>query len=134
MHEADNYPNGIEYTQPIQYNSTVYYTYLNGLLGAKGLTFPGTIQGFDAQNKTSVTYNFSFNVQRDIGMGTVVDVAYVGALSRHLQARVNLNTTPLGTDYLADQPRCDQQERGAPLAVPAPLHRLWRHQLLFQRL
>ena len=101
MHEADNYPNGIEYTQPIQYNSTVYYTYLNGLLGAKGLTFPGTVQGFDAQNKTSVTYNYSFNVQRDIGMGTVVDVAYVGALSRHLQARVNLNSTALGTNYLA---------------------------------
>ncbi|MCU1234701.1 MAG: TonB-dependent receptor, plug, partial [Candidatus Solibacter sp.] len=100
MHEADNFPNGIAYTQPIQYNSTVYYTYLDGLLGAKGLTFPGTVQGFDAQNKTSVTYNFSFNVQRDIGMGTVVDVAYVGALSRHLQARVNLNSTALGTNYL----------------------------------
>src|SRR5260370_7586803 len=91
----------MESPQPIQYNSTVYYTYLNGLLGAKGLTFPGTVQGLDVQNKTSVTYNYSFNVQRDIAMGTVVDVAYVGALSRHLQARVNLNSTALGTNYLA---------------------------------
>jgi hypothetical protein len=33
-------------------------------------------------------------------MGTVVDAAYVGALSRHLQARVNLNSTALGTNYL----------------------------------
>jgi hypothetical protein len=100
MHDADNYPNGIEYTQPIQYNSTIYYTYLQGLLGSAGMTFPGTIQGFDVQNKIPVTYNFSFNVQRDIGFGTIVDVAYVGALARHLEERVNLNSTPLGTNYL----------------------------------
>ena len=61
MHEADNHPNGIAYTQPIQYNSTVYYTYLNGLLGAKGLTFPGTIQGFDAKQDFS---HLQFQLQR----------------------------------------------------------------------
>ena len=99
MHDADNYPNGIGYTQPIQYNSTINYINLQNLLDAKGFTSPGTIQGFDVQNKIPVTYNFSFNIQRDIGMGTVVDVAYVGALSRHLEARVNLNSTALGTNY-----------------------------------
>jgi hypothetical protein len=101
MHDADNYPNGIAYTQPIQYNSTIYYTYLQNLLGSTGMTFPGTIQGFDVQNKIPVTYNFSFNIQRDIGFKTIIDVAYVGALARHLQERVNLNSTALGTDYLS---------------------------------
>jgi hypothetical protein len=101
MHDADNYPNGIGYTQPIQYNSTINYLYLQNLASAKGTLSPGTIQGFDVQNKIPVTYNFSFNVQRDIGFGMVLDVAYVGALSRHLEARVNLNSTPLGTNYLA---------------------------------
>src|SRR5262249_38687658 len=43
--------------------------------------------------------NFSFGFQQDVGHGTVIDVAYVGALGRHLQARRNLNTTALGTNY-----------------------------------
>ena len=100
MHDADNYPNGIGYTQPIQYNPTINYLYLQNLTSTIGKLSPGTIQGFDVQNMIPVTYNFSFNVQRDVGFGTVVDVAYVGALSRHLEARVNLNSTPLGTNYL----------------------------------
>jgi len=45
------------------------------------------------------TYNFSFGVQRDIGFKTVLDVAYVGALGRHLLQSVNLNTVPYGAHF-----------------------------------
>jgi hypothetical protein len=45
--------------------------------------------------------NFSFSVQRDIGFGTVVDIAYVGALGRHLYWNRNYNSIPYGADYLA---------------------------------
>jgi hypothetical protein len=44
--------------------------------------------------------NYSLGIQRDIGLGTVLDVAYVAALGRHLLERVNLNTTPLGASFL----------------------------------
>ena len=66
-----------------------------------GFTFPGTIQGFSPNRPIQKTTNFSFGVQRDIGLGTVVDVAYVGALGRHLIERENLNATPLGTNFRA---------------------------------
>jgi len=37
------------------------------------------------------TYNFSAGVQRDIGFKTVMEVSYVGSLSRHLGERRNIN-------------------------------------------
>jgi hypothetical protein len=45
-------------------------------------------------------YNWSFGVQRDIGFGTVFDVAYVGNVGRHLLHRRSLNATPYGTNFL----------------------------------
>ena len=99
FHEVDNFGYNIEYTPPLQFNSQIFYTTVPQLLSGQGFTFPGTIQGFSPNRPIQKTYNFSFGVQRDIGYGTVVDVAYVGALGRHLIERENLNTTPLGTDF-----------------------------------
>jgi hypothetical protein len=45
-------------------------------------------------------YNWSFGVQRDIGFGAVLDVAYVGNVGRHLLHRRSLNATPYGTNFL----------------------------------
>jgi hypothetical protein len=45
--------------------------------------------------------NYSLSVQRDIGMGTIVDVGYVGSLGRNLLWQRNLNAIPLGTNFLA---------------------------------
>jgi hypothetical protein len=39
-------------------------------------------------------------VQRDVGFQTVLDVAYVGALGRHLLQQRNLNTLPYGKRFL----------------------------------
>jgi hypothetical protein len=43
----------------------------------------------------------SFSVQQDIGRGTVVDIGYVGSLSRHLFQSRNLNLIPYGARFLA---------------------------------
>jgi hypothetical protein len=100
FHEVDNWSYGFEYnTPPLQYNPTVYYTYLSDVLGAQGYNFPGNIVGFNSNRPIQKTYNFSFGLQQDVGFGTVVDVAYVGALGRHLVEAENLNSIPLGADY-----------------------------------
>lgn len=99
MHEIDNYNNSMQYTPPLQINSQINYTDVNTFITARGYQFPSGSQGFDPQRHIPRTANYSFGIQQDIGHGTVVDVAYVGALARHLQARRNLNTTPLGTNY-----------------------------------
>lgn len=99
MHEIDDYGNSMQYTAPLQINSQINYTTVNTFINSAGYLFPFGLQGFDFNRHISRTENFSFGVQQDIGHGTVVDVAYVGALSRHLQGDTNLNTSPLGTNY-----------------------------------
>jgi hypothetical protein len=95
-------PYGIGYaTPPLQYNPTIYYSYLTQIQGAQGYNFPSAIVGFDPDRRIQKTYNYSFGIQQDIGFGTALDVAYVGALGRHLIISQNLNSTPLGTNWRA---------------------------------
>src|SRR5205807_1861503 len=67
----------------------------NGL----GSIFPANVIGYDRRPTRPVTYNFSFGVQRDVGHGTILDVKYVGSLSRHLGGRRNINNIPFGTRF-----------------------------------
>jgi hypothetical protein len=101
FHEVDNFGYGFEFsTPPLQYNPTLYYSYLTQIQGAQGYSFPSNIVGFNSNRPIQTTYNFSMGVQRQLGFGTMVDVAYAGALGRHLVEAENLNSEPLGTDYL----------------------------------
>ena len=100
FHEVDNFGYGFEFsTPPLQYNPVEYYTYLTQLPASQGYNFPSAIVGFDPNRHIQKTYNFSFGVQQEIGFGTTIDVAYVGALGRHLVEAENLNSEPLGADY-----------------------------------
>lgn len=100
FHEVDNFGYGYEFnTPPLQYNPITYYTYLTQLQGQQGYLSPGNVVGFAENRPIQKTYNFSFGVQQDIGFGSMIDVAYVGSLGRHLVEAENLNSEPLGTDY-----------------------------------
>src|SRR5262249_19487054 len=99
IHEIDNYNNSMQYTPPLQINSQINYTNVSTFLNSEGYLFPFGLQGFEPNRHVSRTANFSFGVQQDVGHGTVLDVAYVGALARHLQGVTNLNTSPLGANY-----------------------------------
>jgi len=102
FHEVDNFGYGFEFsTPPLQYNPVEYYTYLTQLPASQGYNFPSAIVGFDPNRHIQKTYNFSGGFQQEIGFGTTVDVAYVGALGRHLVQAENLNSEPLGSDYQA---------------------------------
>ena len=46
----------------------------------------GRLRHSDPEFDSPAIYNFSLGVQRDIGYNTVLDVAYVGSLARHLLA------------------------------------------------
>ncbi len=92
---------GFTNNAPIQYNPTVYYGTLNTLLSSSGLLSPTTVTAIDEHNKTPGSYNMSFEVQRQIGFGTVVNVGYVGTLGRHLDDLRNINLVPYGAHFLA---------------------------------
>jgi hypothetical protein len=85
---------------PIAYNPIVNFGTLSTLLSSAGLVYPGTVIGVDPSGKIPMTMDYSISVQRNVGFGTVLDVAYVGSLVRHLYWGRNLNAIPYGADYL----------------------------------
>jgi hypothetical protein len=100
FHEVDNYGYGYEFsTPPLQYNPVILYSYLTNLQAQQGYLAPSNVVGFNENRPIQKTYNFSFGVQQDIGFGSMIDVAYVGALGRHLVEAENLNSEGLGTDW-----------------------------------
>jgi hypothetical protein len=100
FHEVDNYGYGYEFsTPPLQFNPVIYYSYLTSLQAEQGFNFPSNVVGFNENRPIQKTYNFSFGLQQDVGFGSMLDVAYVGALGRHLVEADNLNSEGLGTDW-----------------------------------
>jgi hypothetical protein len=64
--------------------------------GQTGLLAPSGVVGYAKDGKLPTIYSMNLGVQRDIGFNTVLDVAYVGTLSRHLFQARELNATPFG--------------------------------------
>ncbi len=98
---------------PIQFNPTVYYGNLDTFLSSTGVIFPSSVLGFDKNSMTPAVYNFSLGVQHDVGMGTVAEVSYVGALGRHLSQSRGLNKVPYGARFLPQN--ADSTVPGKPL-------------------
>ncbi len=59
----------------------------------------GNIIGADQSGQVPVVYSFSLGVQREIGAGVTLDVAYVGTMGRHLVTDRNINSIPYGTTF-----------------------------------
>ncbi|MGH9854211.1 MAG: hypothetical protein ACREBD_30580, partial [Blastocatellia bacterium] len=64
--------------------------------GQAGLIGPSGVSGYARDGKLPTIYSMSLGVQRDIGFNTILDVSYVGTLSRHLFQPRELNATPFG--------------------------------------
>jgi hypothetical protein len=87
-------------TPPIQYAPIVYYGSFSTLLQSAGTLFPVSTAGLATPGDVPSVYNFSLGIQRQLGFNTVLDLAYVGALGRHLLALRNINTLPYGCRFL----------------------------------
>ena len=90
---------------PIVDTPRIFYGNMDTLLQSSGTLFPSSVTGFDPDAPTPVTYNYSLGVQHNIGFGTVVDVAYVGSVSRHLQQQRNINQIPYRARHLEVNPQ-----------------------------
>ncbi len=79
---------------PVAYSPTLWYgnldTYAQGG-GAIGPSNVSTLLGF---NQMSSTMNFSLGIQHQV-WNTLIDVSYVGGLSRHLLGNTNINPIPM---------------------------------------
>jgi hypothetical protein len=101
---------------PLQRSFTVNFGNIDNLLNIIGgaLNSPSTVAAVEVNSKTPTTYNFTLGVQHDLGFKTVVEVAYVGSVTRHLGERRNINQVPDGARFLDVNP----QNRN-PFATPA---------------
>lgn len=72
-------------------------TDLPSLAATGGALAPPNVFGYAKEGFIPTVYSYSLSIQREIGFNTVLDVAYVGTLSRHLSQQRNLNAIP----YLA---------------------------------
>ena len=87
---------------PLQFNPQISYGSMDTLLQSTGYNFPSDVQGFEKETRTPTLYSYSAGVQRDIGWGTVVDVAYVGSSGRQMLQTRNLNIVPYGARFLSE--------------------------------
>jgi hypothetical protein len=114
IHEKDNFTYALQLDPPSQLTPQIWYGNIESISQTQGFLFPVATSGFDRDRPLATTMNFSFGIQRDVGQGLLVDVAYVGSLARHLLERKNLNSIALGTTYLASAQ--DPSNPGAVLA------------------
>jgi hypothetical protein len=85
---------------PVQYTPTIYYGNLNNFINSSGVLFPSSVTGMSRTGEIPTVYNYSLGIQRDIGFQTVLDVAYVGSLGRHLFQQRDVNMLPYGARFL----------------------------------
>jgi hypothetical protein len=91
------------FNPPAQTVPTSYYGTVDTLLSATGTVAPSSVNKVMQGNAKLVSsYNLTAGVQRSIGFGTVVDVAYVGNMGRHLGQRVQINSLAPGTRFLPE--------------------------------
>jgi hypothetical protein len=108
-------PIGLFRNPPIAFTPTVYYGNVDSLLSSSGYTFPSDITGVLQYRPLVQVINYSLGIQRNIGFNTVVDVAYVASLGRHLMWTQDQNSVPAGTNFLASSQ--DPTVAGRPLAT-----------------
>ena len=92
--------NSFQSMPPLSYTPTTYYGTLATFVSTAGTLFPSAVLGID-DSKMAQSYSFSTGVQREVGFATVIDVAFVGNLGRHLMMSQNLNALPYGERFLA---------------------------------
>src|SRR4030095_14015109 len=88
------------FNPPVQFNPVIYYSPVASVGSSGGLLFPSNGFGTDVNGKTASVYNYTWNVQRDVGLQTILSVAYVGWLGRHVPWAQNVNLIPYGARFL----------------------------------
>jgi hypothetical protein len=85
---------------PYVLQPTLSNGYLSDIVpGGSGALSPLTVSGVAEKMTFPSVYSYSVGVQRNLGLGTIVDVSYVGSQSRHNPRRTNLNAPAYGVTF-----------------------------------
>jgi hypothetical protein len=94
-------PGSLNRNPPSEATPFLYYGSLSTYSTSTSVLFPSGLTAISGTGEVPSVYSYSIGVQREIGFQTVLDVAYVGNVGRHLQMDQNINTLPYGTRFLA---------------------------------
>ena len=84
-----------------KFPQTIRYTDMNSYFLGVGPTSPASVSGFwRTGQKQQVTYNYTLAIQKDLGWHTILDVAYVGNNTHHIQQSWDFNAVPAGAHFL----------------------------------
>jgi hypothetical protein len=90
---------------PAVFTPVVYYGSMDTLLGAPAARRPSNVFSLERDAQTPSSYNWSLGVQREIGWGTVIDLTYVGNVTRHLELATNINVVPDRAKFVNENPQ-----------------------------
>ncbi len=93
---------------PSIFTPTVNYGTLQTLAQTAGtgvLAPSGTVRAIFGNNPMPTTYNYSLGLQQQFGRSLLIDVSYVGSISRHQLWQRNINPIPLGAQLLEVSPQ-----------------------------
>ena len=104
-------------------------------LVASGTISPVSVVAVDKKGQVPVTYAWSFDIQRELGRQTSLDIGYVGNMGRHQQYNRDLGQLPLNTTTAGnhDSYQCQhypERHPALPRVHQRELHRVRRHQQL----
>lgn len=96
---------------------SVYYGTLEGLknVSSGGILAPSNVTSLIGDVKMPTVYNYSFGVQQQIGRATIIDVSYVGSISRNFLWRRNINAVGPGYEFIDQHPEFKDPTRNAAL-------------------
>jgi hypothetical protein len=92
---------------------------------SSGTLAPVNMTGYPRDGKVPNVYSFNLGVQKSLARGTVLDVAYVGSLSRHLIQSRNINSIPYFATFQRSAQDPSRYTDGVP-AVEAGLPAVYR--------
>ncbi len=78
---------------------TLNYTTLASMKTAPNYNRISSVTAGQRDYVLPATFDWHFGVQRDVGLGMVLDVSYVGNTTRHQPRTTNLNAIPPGTTW-----------------------------------
>jgi hypothetical protein len=78
---------------------TLNYTTLADMRNAPNYYRVSTMSAGQKDPALPATLNWHFGVQRDLGLGIVLDAAYVGNTTRHMSTTIDINAVPPGTTW-----------------------------------
>lgn len=91
----------MSFNPPVQSFPVQYYGNVDSFLSGSGTLAPSNFSRVLERNANlPAVYNMTLGVQRNVGFSTVLDVAYVGNVGRHLGQTMQLNTLPYGVRFL----------------------------------